>query len=258
MPSTAHLPFVLGLLPNGWQVGRFGGLEAIVGLRHAVTTRRGPDVEQARDDRPNAAATCAAALGLAEAALCEQVHGTKVLHVTAGGLAGEADALVTDTPGLALCAFSADCPLILAAERSGRAVGIAHASWRGTVGGVATKLIAAMLERFGVAAGDVVAGIGPSAGPCCYEVGPGVLAAAVAGLGRRAETFFRPRAGVPGKWLLDLWAANRDQLRRAALREENVHVAGVCTICRNDLLPSFRAEGSAAGRFVAAIGLAGK
>jgi len=67
MPSTAHLPFVLGLLPNGWHVGRFGGLEAIVGLRHAVTTRRGPDVELARDDRPDAAARCAAALGLAEA-----------------------------------------------------------------------------------------------------------------------------------------------------------------------------------------------
>jgi len=60
--------------------------------------------------------------------------------------------------------------------------------------------------------------------------------------------------GGGSKFLFDLWAANRDQLIRGGLKRANVHTAGVCTICRNDLFPSYRVEGQSAGRFIAAIG----
>ena len=148
--------------------------------------------------------------------------------------------------------FSADCPLILAADPSGPAVGMAHASWRGTVKGIAARLIEAMGAEFGTDPAGAVACIGPAAGPCCYEVGPEVRRAADRALGPMAGRFFREGGG--GRYLFDLWAANRDQLLRAGLADCNVHTAGICTICRNDLFPSYRVEGDAAGRFVAVIG----
>jgi hypothetical protein len=243
----------LATLPNGWQVGRFDALMRLPGIVHAVTTRRGPDVSAVAGDRVAAAARLADALGLADVAICNQVHGADVLRVDSGGLVGDGDALVTGRPGLGVMAFSADCPLILAADAAGPAVGVAHASWRGTIRRIAARLIETLADQFGAEPANVVACIGPSAGPCCYEVGGEVLAAAVEALGPSAERFFRRRPGPGGRFLLDLWSANRDQLLRAGLPRRNIHAAAVCTLCRNDLYPSQRAEGDAAGRFVALI-----
>ena len=145
--------------------------------------------------------------------------------------------------------------IALAASADGSAVGMAHASWRGTVGGIARHLVEALTRELGVGAGDVIACIGPGAGPCGYEGGPDVRAQALGALGAEAEDCFRPRA--PGKWLFDLWSANRRQLVGAGVRAQNVHVAGLCTICRSDLFPSYRVEGAAAGRFAGVIGRLG-
>jgi len=251
--SAAEAPaMVVASLPNGWQVGRFGALGADAALAHAVTTRRGLDPAFLKDSRDAAAGRLAEALGLDAAAWCRQVHGAEVLRVAGPGPAGEADGLVTDAPALGVMCVAADCPLILAADTAGPAVGVAHASWRGTVRQVATRLIEALRRHFGVRAEDVVACICPSAGPCCYEVGGEVLDEAVGMLGLPAERFFRARP--EGKFLFDLWAANRDQLLRAGLLRRNVYTAGVCTICHNDLYPSYRVEGPAAGRLAAIIG----
>ncbi len=76
------------------------------------------------------------------------------------------------------------------------------------------------------------------------------MKAAIAGIGPRAEAFFAERGG---KVYFDLWAANADQLAQAGLPPANIHVAGVCTMCRNDLFPSHRLEGDRAGRFLAVI-----
>jgi copper oxidase (laccase) domain-containing protein len=119
----------------------------------------------------------------------------------------------------------------------------------------------AQMAALGAEPDGIVACVSPSAGPCCYEVGPEVLKAAVEGIGPHAATFFRAtgRALLAGqgrqdrKALFDLWSANRDQLLRAGLRERNIHVAGLCTMCRNDLFPSHRREGDAAGRFAAIV-----
>jgi len=237
-------------LPCGWTVGRFAALEALPGVVHAVTTRRGPDVAAAARDPGPAAAALAEALGLEGAAWCRQVHGAAVLAAGAAGEAGPADGLVAARRGLGLAGRSADCPLILVADARGRAVGMAHASWRGTVRRIAAALVE-RLAALGPRPEDLVACVCPSAGPCCYEVGPDVLAAAREGIGPDAEAFFHRRGG---RTFFDLWAANRQQLLRAGLLEAGVHVAGVCTICRNDLFPSHRAEGGRAGRFLAMIG----
>jgi hypothetical protein len=109
-----------------------------------------------------------------------------------------------------------------------------------------------MCEAFALGPDDLIAAICPSAGPCCYEVGPDVRAAAEEALDS-ADRFFQPRPDAADKWLFDLWAANRAQLRSAGLAGDDIHVAEVCTLCRNDLFSSHRKEGLAAGRFLAAI-----
>jgi len=233
-------------------VGLFDALSALDGVAHAVTTRHAVDPQLVRADPDAAGALLARRLGLDGLAFARQVHRADVLRVDAPGPAGEADALVTDRPGLGLMGFSADCPLILAADAGGGAVGAAHASWRGTVRRVAARLVEAMVREFSAAPGRIVACIGPGAGPCCYEVGPEVRDAAVEALGPEAQRFFRAQPG--GAFLFDLWQANRAELLGAGLAPENVHAAGVCTICRNDLFPSYRVEADSAGRFAAVIG----
>lgn len=255
MAAATGRPFTLRSLPNGWTVGRFTALTRVPGVVHAVTTRSGPAFGPSATSPQTAAAVgeISLALGLREAAWCHQVHGHEVVCVTCGGLAGHADALVTETPGVGLVGRSADCPLVLAAAPKAGAVGVAHASWRGTVRQVTAHLVSELTGRFGALPGEIVAGIAPSAGPCCYEVGPEVLAAAREGIGPHAAEFFRERRG---RLTFDLWAANYDQLLSGGVLEENIQVAGLCTLCRNDVFPSHRREGAAAGRFAAVIALA--
>ncbi len=250
-------PFTIPEPPGARDLGSFAALAALPGVAHGVTTRNGFPFGPHADAPATAAAARALAgrLGLADVAWCRQVHGPRVLRVTAGGLAGEADALVTATPGLAVLGRSADCPLVLAAALArGRAVavGMAHASWRATVAGVTARMLEALRETAGGAVDRFVAAIAPSAGPCCYEVGEEVRAAALAELGPRAAAFFARR---DGRLVFDLWGANADQLAQGGVRAADTHVAGLCTICRPDLFPSWRVEREAAGRFGAAVGL---
>lgn len=238
-------------ISNGWTVGKFRALDSLGSVVHGVTTRRGPTLANRESDRPAAAEQVAAAAGLREVAFCRQVHGKVILPADRGGLIGNADGLVANAASLGVMGFSADCPLILAADPVTGAVGIAHASWRGTTAGIASELVVSLADRFGANPADLVACICPGAGPCCYEVNQDVRDAASKGLGPTAGKFFASRGG---KTYFDLWSANRDELIRASVKRDNVHVAGVCTICRNDLFPSFRAEGDAAGRFVCFIG----
>jgi polyphenol oxidase len=243
--------FRLELLANGWLVGRFAALEA-AGVVHLVTTRQGPDVQQVRHDPAAAGREIARVLGFEEAAFLEQVHGGEVVVCEKGGCAGFADGLVTAARGLMLVGKSGDCPIILMGDRCGRAVGFAHASWRATVAGITPTVIRRMID-LGCNPGDLVACICPSIGPECYEVGEEVRAAAIGGIGPHAEAFFT--SGPGGKPHFDLWHANTDALIRVGVPAQSIHVSGICTLCRNDLFPSHRREGAAAGRFAAVIAL---
>jgi YfiH family protein len=247
-----HPDFRLDDLANGWSVGRFGILDTL-NIPHLVSTFAGPDIHAFKHDPSGPAQEVAQVLGLQQGAYLDQVHGPDVLTCTEGGCQGQADALFTTRPGLVLIGKSADCPLVLVADRLGHVVGFAHASWRSTVAGIVPSLIAQMLQNSDCKAGDLVACICPSAGPECYEVGAEVRQTALQRMGVRAQAFFKP--GLQGKYFFDLWSANTDALLGKGLRPENVQVAGMCTICRDDLFPSYRREGSKAGRFVAALGL---
>ncbi|MBU8871710.1 MAG: polyphenol oxidase family protein [Gemmatimonadales bacterium] len=193
------------------------------------------------------------AIGLEKAAWAKQVHGATIVRVSRPGLAGEADGLWTDIPGLGVIGRSADCPLVLVGgkRRDGSRVwGFTHASWRSTIQGITGKLVGLITDA-GTDPTTLTATICPSAGPCCYEVGPEVLEAAVTLLGSEVRKFFH---GAGTRWILDLWALNTAQLTAAGVSPGSIHIAGKCTICGGSRYPSYRRDGADAGRFAAIIG----
>jgi hypothetical protein len=227
------------------------------GLPHLFTTRHFPGVARPTESRPPfgpAARPLLTAHGLADdPAYARQVHGATVLRAERHGLAGHADALTTARPGLPLCVSTADClPVLLYDAHAGRLAAV-HAGWRGTVQSVTRAAVLTLVEA-GSAAADLVVAIGPSIGPCCYEVDAPVIARLEAAFSGGWEAWATPKG--PGKWMLDLWGANRDQLIAAGVRPERIDLLRLCTGCRPDLLFSYRRE-RGAGRLVAVAALPG-
>lgn len=237
---------------------QFERLRHVPGLVHAFATR--PDDVSARTDahapqRAACRARMARDLGFdpARLAWCVQVHQTRIApldeRLASGPLEGF-DGVLTDRPATPLMTFSADCPLLLLYDPLKRAVGLAHASWRCTVSCIAGLLVERMVSAFGTDPATLLAGVGPSAGPCCYEVRDDVFTAA-AGMPDR-DTLFPRRAG---RMYFDLWEANRRQLSACGVPDGQIEVAGFCTICRTDLFYSFRREGPGCGHFGLMAGL---
>lgn len=229
------------------------------GLAHAFATRPF-DVSARRDalqaQRAERRAQMASDLGFDPARLCYcvQAHDTRVALIDGPHLGGallDVDSVATRRPGVPLMTFSADCPLVLVFDPAAPAVGLAHASWRCTVAQVAHRLVALMASKFDCRPGGMLAGIGPSAGPCCYEVKRDVRDAA-AELPEHDALF--PRRD--GRMFFDLWEANRAQLARAGIPAANIEVAGVCTMCRGADFYSYRREGPGCGHFGLMAGLA--
>jgi YfiH family protein len=231
---------------------QFGRLRHQAGLVHAFSTRplnvaprSGPDADQRRVNRHQMTREW----GLDPAALrhCTQVHRTTLVHVretTPAGALPECDGALTDRTGLPLMTFSADCPLVLLYDARRHVLGLVHASWRCTVSEIVTQLVTAMRDQYRCDPADLHAGVGPGAGPCCYEVREDVYAAA-AHLPDRERLF--PRRS--GRMYFDLWQANAAQLAAAGVPHHQLEIARICTLCRNDVFYSFRREGPGVGHF---------
>jgi YfiH family protein len=220
----------------------FSPLFEEAGVPHLFTTRNFPGVTAFREPFPPLDADAQplldeSGLGSTPAAFLKQVHGARVVRVTAGGLAGNGDALVTDTPGLPIAVFSADCVPLLLYDPDGRRLAAAHAGWRGTVQSVARAAVDALVEAGGDPA-RFLAAVGPSIGPCCYEVDKPVVAQLDQAFPGRWGAWVRSIGA--GKWMLDLWAANEEQLRGAGMRGDRISNPRLCTGCRTDLFYSYR------------------
>lgn len=191
--------------------------------------------------------------------LVKQVHGAAVTVASPDRRRPwprpEADVIVTDDPAAAIGVRVADCVPILLAEDSGTAVAAIHAGWRGMAGRAPIAGIHALQARFGIRPERLVAAIGPSIGPCCYEVGDATRHAFHDAGHHDAllDRWFQPREA--GKSHLDLWRASRDQLEGAGVLPANIHVAELCTKTHARAFHSFRADGDRAGRLLAAIRL---
>jgi YfiH family protein len=196
-----------------------------------------------------------AQLGLQPAAVvtARQVHGAHVAAVRSsdgGTIIPETDALISDEPGVALLLRFADCVPVVLYDPQRQAIGLAHAGWRGWVAGVVQNTVSALQSAFGSQPADLVAGVGPAIGPCCYEVGPDVVAAVERIAGAGTDLLRRPPDGVVH---LDLPGAVRWQLQRSGVRR--IEDSGLCTHCRTDEFFSHRAEHGHTGRFAAVVAL---
>ena len=160
----------------------------------------------------------------------------------------ECDALVTNTPGVALAAFTADCTPILLWDPVTGAVGAVHAGWRGTVADIAGNAVRAMAEHFGSRPEDIRAAIGPNIAQCCFETHADVPEAVRAVLGEAAEEFI---VASGEKFRVDLKGVNAALLRRCGVRE--IELSCDCTACRSDRFWSHRRVGNDRGSLAAII-----
>ncbi|UCH08235.1 MAG: peptidoglycan editing factor PgeF [Deltaproteobacteria bacterium] len=161
------------------------------------------------------------------------------------------DAMVTDVPGICLIILVADCVPMLFFDPARNVIAAAHAGWRGTLQSIALHTVRAMKKHFGCSPHDILVGMGPSIGPCCYEVGPEVIA--------RVKAMFPSyqhcirRESKDGKGYMNLQKANRDQLVRAGIRRENIETANQCTSHNAHIFFSYRHQHGETGRFGAGI-----
>lgn len=237
----------------------------IAGYAGGFSTRRAGDL----DERGGAAEPWArfrAATGLAgrPIVLARQVHGARVVVVESAHLwrarptglegvfrSGEADALVTAAPGIAVAVRTADCLPVLLGDADGRACGAVHAGWRGIAADVIGAAVRA-LAGLGAPAAGLRAVLGPAIGRPCYEVGAEVAEAwraAVPEADRALE-----RAGG-GRWRADLALAARLQLEAAGLAPAAIRDLGLCTACDAAHFFSYRRDGASTGRQVSAIAI---
>jgi hypothetical protein len=187
-----------------------------------------------------------AALDLpAEPLWLEQVHGTRVADLDAGGAAAPADAVMTRRPGEVCAVQVADCLAVLLAARDGSAVAVAHAGWRGLAGGVLEATVAAL----GGVAADLLAWLGPAISQPYFEVGAEVRQAFIA---RDPDAGGAFTVNARGRWQCDLAALARRRL--AAVGVTAVSGGNWCTYADPARFFSFRRDGRC-GRMAALVWL---
>ena len=184
------------------------------------------------------------------------VHGNAVARVTQannGAWLPHVDGLITDEPGCALTMNYADCTPIFLYDPAHQAIGLGHAGWQGAVKDLPGAMVRAMQAEFGSDPAQLIAGVGPSIGHCCYEVGETVITAVHNAFADPDSLLIQPITNNQSPMTnnhrphFDLPEANRRNLARAGVR--HIEQSGLCTACRTDLFFSHRAERGRTGRF---------
>lgn len=184
-----------------------------------------------------------------------QVHSTNICRVDKTYLGrgsknfsealAETDALITNEVDVPLLVFVADCVPLIIFDPQQRAIGVVHAGWRGTVQKIAAATVTRMQQEFGSKPENCLAFIGPSIGPCCYEVDEQVEQQVRKQFSFAAQVLQATRAG---HWKFDLWQANKLQLEEIGLPATQIFVSAVCTVENKNLFFSHRAENGFTGR----------
>jgi YfiH family protein len=188
--------------------------------------------------------------------VAHQTHSSHVVVIDAEKTQGwrelesaieETDAMVTNLKCVMLTVLTADCVPILLFDPIHEVIGVVHAGWRGTKANIVAKTVGVMQERFGSNVEEIVVGIAPAIGVCCYEVGEEVA------------THFEGYDGAiitkGEKFHLDLPKINQTQLLEVGVKCEHIEMSGVCTACEVNTYFSYRKEQGCSGRFMSVIGL---
>jgi YfiH family protein len=253
-------------ITNGVSLYQFSHLAACAGIRHGIFTRNGgcspPPFNSLNvghgigDDQSRVEANrqiVGRCFRGAELVYARQVHGRQVINLVdypdnQGGYPHPAqpivgDAMVTDQPPKALVIQVADCQSVLLYEPVRRVVANVHCGWRGSIQNIIGRTVEAMAQQFDCNPGNIVAGIGPSLGPCCAE-------------------FINYKAEIPQAFWnykdsthhFDFWSVSCDQLTNAGVAPGKIETSRICTRCRADEFFSYRSA-KITGRFAAVIGL---
>jgi len=159
------------------------------------------------------------------------------------------DALMTNEKGITLMLFFADCVPVVFLDPIKKAIAVTHAGWKGTVAKIAAKTVKALELNYGVKPENILVGIGPSIGPCHYQVDHTVIAKVAEAFPKSEKLLFDKKEN--GYAYLNLWEANRIQLLEVGISDKNITVAGLCTYCFQDNFFSHR--GNMMGRQAAVI-----
>ncbi len=183
-----------------------------------------------------------------------QVHETVVRKVTAENRGvgiykprdmHSVDALVTNDPQVTLVTYYADCTPVFFVDPKNRAIGLAHAGWRGTVGEISRKVVEKMTEEFSTNPNDLVCAIGPVISKCCYEVSADCAGEFATLFGKDSPVIILTEK--EDKFMIDLALANKLILMNAGVKEDNIVFSDLCTQCNSDLLWSHRATAGKRG-----------
>ncbi len=157
----------------------------------------------------------------------------------------EYDALITDAPDILLGIQTADCIPILVVDQKRKVIAAVHAGRQGTALRIARKVLRKMEEEFDSPLEDLIIALGPSVGPCCYEIDEKVFKS-------EWEPFSTSRGG--GRWMVDLAGINIAQMKNEGIKEKQIFQIDLCTSCHHDLFFSYRREGQT-GRQLSLIGI---
>lgn len=220
------------------------------GIMHFFTTRHGGvstgvysslNLTFSGDLRENVLANYSRVLSLFKRDLnslvtTRQLHGDRVITVTKndGGFgtlrAHEegADAIITRDSGVVLAGFGADCVVALLYDPEAACCGVVHSGWRGTALRILPKTVSAMAEAFGSRPHNILAALGPSIGPCCFETDSDVPGALSASAGFDLSPYVRRRGE---KFFVDLAGINSQMLVLSGLLPDAICCSGMCTAC---------------------------
>lgn len=163
------------------------------------------------------------------------------------------DGLITNQPNVTLVTYYADCTPLFFVDTNKKAIGLAHAGWRGTVGRIGQKVVEKMKQDFGTNPQDLVCAIGPAISKCCYEVDK-----SCADEFYRLEEIDTEKCIFPkenNKFIIDLLETNRQILVSAGVKEENITLSDLCTKCNSNLLWSHRATNGQRGTMCAMMSI---
>ena len=149
----------------------------------------------------------------------------------------DGDALITNVKEVPLLILTADCVPVVIIDPKNRAIGVAHAGWRGTYDQISKNTIEEMVKNYNTNPQDLICVIGPSIGPCCYEVSKELVEKFNTNLANHAGKFDIIKED---KYYLDLWKINELTLKDCKVKEENIINLNICTNCNHDKFYSYR------------------
>lgn len=276
MTKLPHSNALIACECNGVIYYRFPAFDAVPFVRHGFSTRFGGvsggiwesmNLSYTRGDdeacvRENFARFCTAVgVDSRRAVVSAQEHHTVVHNATAADCGRgvtrpreytDIDGLLTDEPNVPLITQFADCVPLFFADPVKRVVGTAHAGWRGTAAKMGAVMVERMVADYGCRREDILAAVGPSIGPCCFEVDEPVRLAFAEVLSFADDC---TREVGNGKSYIDLWEINRRTLFEAGVKAEHITVTDLCTRCHPDVFWSHRATGGQRGSLAGCIAI---